>query len=165
MPSKAGFAPAAMRMKRPVSVSSPTRSLVPSRKCVRPWNIAIPASAYFFSLSSGTGSVKVFLKPMSDDQSIFASDDETPLPFIRRSQSNKSAAPTRTFLGSQPRSAHVPPNGLESTMATSQPASRHLNAAVAPAAPVPITTRSKFFSILFATLSSLGTISVPRMKY
>src|SRR5712691_2030789 len=99
----------------------------------------MPALAYPFSLFSGTGSVKVLLKRTSADQSIFASFDETPLPSIRRIQSIRSAAPTRTFLGSQPRRAHVPPNGRESMMATSQPAFRHLYAAVAPPAPVPTT--------------------------
>src|SRR2546425_12453683 len=113
----------------------------------------MPALAYPFSLLSGTGSVKVLLKRMSEDQSIFASFDETPSPSIRRFQSINSAAPTRTFLGSQPRRAQVPPNGLESMIATSQPALRHWFAAAEPAVPVPITMRSNF---RFIDLSLLG---------
>ena len=67
-----------------------------------------------------------------------------PLPFIRWFQSITSAAPTRTFLGSHPRKAQVPPNGRESIMATCQPAFRHCEATVEAAVPVPITTRSNF---------------------
>src|ERR1044071_9357483 len=62
---------------------------------------------------------------------------------MRRLQSTTSAAPTRTFFGSQPRRAHVPPKGRESTMATCQPAERHSDAMVEAAEPVPTTTRSK----------------------
>ncbi len=53
-----------------------------------------------------------------------------------------SAIPTSTFLGSHPRRAHVPPNGLESTTATFQPAEVHSCAMADAAAPVPITIRS-----------------------
>src|ERR1043165_2322592 len=67
-----------------------------------------------------------------------------PLPCMRVVQSITSAEPTSTFFGSQPRRAQVPPNGSESMMATSHPASRHLWATVEPAAPVPITMRSRF---------------------
>src|SRR5260370_23307928 len=67
-----------------------------------------------------------------------------PLPCMRRAQSVTSAAPTRTFLGSHPRKAHVPPNGRESTIAISHPAARHLDAAADAASPVPITIRSNF---------------------
>src|SRR2546426_7474132 len=66
----------------------------------------------------------------------------TPRPCIRRCQSASSAAPTSTFLGSQPRNAHVPPYGSSSTMATCQPALRHRYAGADPAVPVPITMRS-----------------------
>src|SRR5258708_5822566 len=53
--------------------------------------------------------------------------------------------PTSTFLGSHPRSAQVPPHGCESTMATAQPASRHLRATVQAPAPVPSTIKSNRF--------------------
>src|SRR5260370_18279544 len=68
---------------------------------------------------------------------------------MRRAQSNTSAAPTSTFLGSHPRSAQVPPNGLESTIATCHPAKRHRDATADAAAPVPIATRSNFFITVF----------------
>ena len=42
---------------------------------------------------------------------------------------------------------HVPPKGLESMIATSQPALRHSYATVDAAAPVPITTRSNFLNM------------------
>src|SRR5437667_12414364 len=51
---------------------------------------------------------KVRLNCISSGQEICASP-LTPLPCIRRFQSARSAAPTRTFFGSQPRRAHVPP--------------------------------------------------------
>jgi hypothetical protein len=49
-----------------------------------------------------------------------------------------SAAPTSTFFGSHPRRAQVPPNGLESTIATCHPASRQRDATAEAADPVPI---------------------------
>jgi hypothetical protein len=49
-----------------------------------------------------------------------------------------SAAPTITFFGSHPLRAHVPPNGLESTIATFHPASRQRDVAAEAADPVPI---------------------------
>jgi hypothetical protein len=61
---------------------------------------------------------------------------------MRRFQSMTSAAPTSTFLGSQPRKAQVPPKGRESITATFQPADRHREATVEAADPVPITTKS-----------------------
>jgi hypothetical protein len=57
-------------------------------------------------------------------------------------QSKTSESPTSTFFGSHPRGAHVPLNGLESTIATSHPAERHFNAAADAADPVPIAMRS-----------------------
>lgn len=54
------------------------------------------------------------------------------------------------LLRSHPRSAHVPPYGRESTMATFQPAARHLRATEEPAEPVPMTMRSNvMLPILF----------------
>src|ERR1700693_1714114 len=67
-----------------------------------------------------------------------------PFPFIRRVQSTDSAAPTSTFFGSHPRRAQVPPNGLESTIATCHPASRQRDATAEAADPVPIAIRSNF---------------------
>src|SRR5258708_16958456 len=68
---------------------------------------------------------------------------------MRRPQSITSAAPTSTFFGSHPRRAQVPPNGLESTIATCHPAKRHRDATADAAAPVPIATRSNFFITVF----------------
>src|SRR6267143_3800159 len=64
---------------------------------------------------------------------------------MRPPQSNNCAVSTSTFLGSHPRSAQVPPNGLESTIATCHPAERHRDATADAAAPVPIAIRSNFF--------------------
>src|ERR1700730_3246445 len=75
------------------------------------------------------------------------------MPSIRRAQSKASAAPTRIFLGSHPRSEQVPPNGLESTIATFHPAARHRDATVDAAEPVPIATRSNFFVMSFSQRS------------
>src|SRR5258708_16529922 len=85
---------------------------------------------------------------MSEGQSISRPFAETPFPSIRLVQSISSAAPTSTLFGSQPRRAQVPPKGLESMIATSQPAFRHLYAAPEPAPPVPMPTRSNFLCTL-----------------
>src|ERR1700675_2047313 len=71
-----------------------------------------------------------------------------PFPFIRRAQSTASAAPTSTFFGSHPRRAHVPPNGLESTIATCHPASLQRDATAEAADPVPIAITSNFLVIV-----------------
>src|SRR5260370_7572011 len=110
----------------------------------RPWNVAIPAFANSSSRFLGTGSVNERLKRINSCQSMQISSVLIPLPFIRRPQSTASAAPTRTFFGSHPRSAHVPPNGRESITATCHPADRHRDATGDAASPVPITTRSNF---------------------
>src|ERR1700687_993699 len=68
-----------------------------------------------------------------------------PLPLLQSSRSKVSTALTRTFFGSHPHRAHVPPKGRESTMATCHPAARHREAAPEAADPVPIATRSNFF--------------------
>src|SRR5260370_2603866 len=102
----------------------------------------MPALAKLSSRCLGTGCVKVRLKRISSRQSIESCSDRIPLPFIRRAQSITSAAPTSTFFGSQPRSAQVPPNGLESTIATCHPAARHRDATADAPAPVPIATTS-----------------------
>src|ERR1700676_4182140 len=71
-----------------------------------------------------------------------------PFPFMRRTQSTASAAPTSTFFGSHPRRAQVPPNGLESTIATCHPASRQCEATVEAADPVPMAITSNFLGIV-----------------
>src|SRR5712692_7396690 len=110
----------------------------------------MPALANHCSVLFGTGSVNVLLKRIKAAQSISVPFDTIPFPCIRLFQSTISAAPTSTFFGSQPRNGQVPPKGLESIIATSQPADRHLEAAVEAAAPVPMTTRSNLF--VMATL-------------
>src|SRR6266849_7362595 len=79
-----------------------------------------------------------------------------PLSCIRRFQSITSAAPTSTFFGSQPRRAHVPPNGLESMTATSRPALRQREATTDAADPVPITATSNFLIILSFASSAIA---------
>src|SRR5437016_7578167 len=103
----------------------------------------MPALRKLFSLADGVGSVKVRLNRIKYGQSIRNSFSRTPLLFIRRAQSTTSAAPTRTFFGSQPLRAHVPPNGRLSITATAHPAARHRDATVDAADPVPMQTRSK----------------------
>src|SRR5437899_9005768 len=83
------------------------------------------------------------LKRINSGQSMLDSP-RIPLSFIPRVQSIASAAPTSTFLGSQPRKAQVPPNGRESTIATFQPAERQRCATAEAPEPVPIATRSNF---------------------
>lgn len=56
----------------------------------------------------GTGSVNERLKRINSCQSMRISSAVVPFPFILRTRSRASAAPTRTFFGSHPRSAHVP---------------------------------------------------------
>src|SRR5713226_6258656 len=102
----------------------------------------MPAFASPSSWRFGTGSVKERLKCINSCQSIWSCSARIPFPFIRRAQSVTSAAPTNTFFGSQPRSAQVPPNGLESTIATCHPAARHRDATADAPAPVPIATTS-----------------------
>lgn len=121
----------------------------------------MPAFTNAFSLLFGTGSVKDRLKRINSCQSMASCSAQIPLSVIRRTQSTTSAAPTRTFLGSHPRSAHVPPNGLESMTATCQPAERHRDATADAAAPVPITTRSNFLVMSFSAFRSEGESKLP----
>src|ERR1700682_5443265 len=78
-----------------------------------------------------------------------------------------SAAPTSTFFGSHPRRAQVPPKGLESTIATSHPASRQRDATAEAADPVPIAITSNVLVIVLSrhfglvrarTRKSLGAV-------
>ncbi len=101
----------------------------------------MPAVSYPASVRSGTGSVVARFTRISSGQSIATPPARTPLPASARTPSTASAALTRIFFGTHPRSAHVPPNGRESTTATFQPASRQRDAAFE-ATPVPTTTRS-----------------------
>src|SRR5258708_3607884 len=74
-------------------------------------------SAYRRLFSSGTGSVKVRLNAISSGQ-LTLEFPVTPWPFMRETRSTVSAPETSTFVGSQPRSAQVPPNGRKSMTAT-----------------------------------------------
>jgi hypothetical protein len=98
----------------------------------------------------GTGWVKVRLKRINSRQSIESWSDRIPFPFIRRAQSITSAAPTSTFFGSHPRRAQVPPNGLESTIATCHLAARQRDATADAPAPVPVATRSNCLAIFLS---------------
>jgi hypothetical protein len=126
----------------------------------RPWNVAIPAFANSSSRFLATGSVNERLKRINSCQSMQICSALIPFPFIRRTQSTASAAPTRTFFGSHPRSLHVPPNGRESITATCHPADRHRDDTLDAASPVPITTRSNFLVTpsLLPSLSFLRSI-------
>src|ERR1035437_6947835 len=83
---------------------------------------------------------------------------------MRRPQSITSAAPTSTFFGSHPRSAQVPPNGLESTIATCHPAALHLDVTADAADPVPIAIRSKFL-VKYSTQSLSQTPMKPHSRW
>src|SRR5262245_11246310 len=107
-----------------------------------PWNCSMPIFAHASIVRSVVGSISECLKRMSAGQSMVSWPAGTPLSAMSRAPLTASAAPTRIFFGTQPRSAHVPPNGCESTTATAQPASRHREA-TAEVTPVPTTTRSK----------------------
>ena len=65
--------------------------------------------------------MKVRLKAISWGQSI-ATAPVTPRPAMRAAASMASSPLTSIFLGSQPRSAQVPPNGRWSITTTDQPA-------------------------------------------
>ncbi len=136
-----GMAPAAMRMRRPVSRSSPTTSVDGPTKRARPWNRSTPIFAQASSVRCGVGLTRERLNRMSCVQSMASAPAGTPLSAKSRAAWTASAALTRIFFGTQPRSAHVPPNWRESTTATVQPASRHRDA-TAEVTPVPTTTRS-----------------------
>ena len=140
------MAPAAIITRRPVRRSSPTASVVGPTKRARPWNCSTPICAHACSVRCEVGSTSDRLKRMSAGQSIVSEAAGTPTSAMSRAPWTASAAPTRIFLGTQPRSAQVPPNGRESTTATVQPASRHLEA-TAEVTPVPTTTRSNRRSI------------------
>jgi hypothetical protein len=98
----------------------------------------MPCLAKLSSRFFGTGSVKVRLKAISSCQ-LMRTSPTTPCPCIRRAQSAASAPLTSIFLGSQPRSAQVPPNGRWSIIATERPAPRTRAAATCAAVPVPMT--------------------------
>jgi hypothetical protein len=77
-------------------------------------------------------------------------------PFIRRAQSAASAAPTSTFFGSHPRRAQVPPNGLESAIATCHPASRHRDATAEAVDPVPMAITSNVLVVMSSKHRCVG---------
>src|SRR6267143_6608042 len=104
----------------------------------------MPLPAYMSSCSFGIGSVKDRLNAISSRQSIRTSP-AMPFPRMRRAWSSAATPPISIFFGSQPRSAHVPPKGRKSTMATVHPALRTRIAATIAAVPVPMMTRSYRF--------------------
>jgi hypothetical protein len=69
------------------------------------------------------------------------------------------------------RSAHVPPNGLESITATCHPPDRHRDATADAASPVPITATSNFLAMPNALVlprtrnRCLASANVPRVSY
>ncbi len=161
IPSVAGLIPAAMTTCRAsITVPSTSMDVRPvKREC--PWKVAMPAWWKLFSRLAGVGSVNVRLKRINSLQSIRIPRPSTPFPSSRRAAFTTSAAPTRTFFGSQPRSAQVPPNGRSSTTATVQPAARHLQATVDAAEPVPIQTRS-YCCAMFLLFRDAPTYSLSR---
>jgi hypothetical protein len=98
----------AMCTRRAYRWSSPTCIVVGLVNRAVPWNVVRPASPRRCSISIATGSVKVRLNRTSAGHTI-RSSPSIPLPRRRLAASIVSAAPTSTFLGSHPRSAHVPP--------------------------------------------------------
>jgi hypothetical protein len=89
----------------------------------------------------GTGSVKPRLCFIRSAQLIDSPLASMPFPRMRCALSMISAPRRRIFLGSQPRSAQVPPKGNSSTIATRHPSEAHLFAAAAPAMPAPMTIK------------------------
>src|SRR5918996_2633502 len=154
--SGTGSAPLAITRWRACRRSPPTSIASSATKCAVPLYVAMPPSAKAFSLFAGTGSVKLRLKRIRLGQSIRRPGSAMPLPCRSRAASTTSAPRRSTFLGSHPRSWHVPPYGSSSTIATDQPAARQRFATVLAAAPVPTTTRAKVLSI---TVSQKGVVS------
>ncbi len=97
-------------------------------------------------MRSVVGAISERLKRMRAGQSRVSVAAGTPCSAMSRAAFTASAAPTRIFLGTQPRSAQVPPKGRESITATVHPASRQREA-TADVTPVPTTTRSNCWSI------------------
>ena len=143
MPSEAGLAPVAMTMYLASRSRPPTSTEFGPVNRAGPWNVAMSSLRKLSSLLCGTGSVNVRLNRINSAHSMRNPVSSTPRPFMRRAQSTTSATPTRTFLGSQPRRAHVPPKGRLSIMATVHPAARHRDATVDAAVPVPMQIKSK----------------------
>ena len=137
-----GLDPVVMTMYFALIFLSPIIRVDSSSKLAIPWYVLILASLNPCSFCGGCGSVKVFLKSISEGQSITCFSFPVPFPSILLLASTMSAAPVSTFLGIQPLKAHVPPYSLQSTIATFIPAEFNLYANVVPAEPVPITTTS-----------------------
>jgi len=111
----------------------------------------MPAFSIPFFRFSGTGSVKVLLKAINSCRSMPGSP-EMLCSNILWFQSTSSAAPTRTFLGSQPRRAQVPLNGRESIWVPFQPDFAHFPAAAEPPDPAPMTIRSNLLSVIVESI-------------
>ena len=162
MPRAIGRAPvattmcAAFRRRPPTSTSS-----APTTRA-SPWSVCAPAPRSQASMRSATGSVKERLRAMSAGQSM-ATPSRRPAPASISPRATASAAANSTFLGLQPRRAHVPPYGSLSTTATLSPAAAQRDTTFCAAAPVPITSTST--SVMAPPRESLrlpGTLPVCR---
>lgn len=108
----AGLAPVAMTMARDAcSVVSSTAICDGDTDRAAPSNVSTPSFGRAALRAEGTGSVKLRLNRINAGQSIAMPSARTPLSASARALPSAAGAPTRTFFGSQPRSAQVPPNG------------------------------------------------------
>src|SRR5437867_944382 len=159
-----GMAPAAISTRRPVNRSSPTTSVVGPTKRATPWKSSMPISVHVRSVCSVVPPISSRLKAMSRGHSSVRPSAGTPRPVRSRAALTASAAPTRIFLGTQPRRAHVPPNGCRSTTATLQPASRQRDA-TAEVTPLPTTTRSYCLSMALHPRRAPGRLPPQRLQH
>ena len=108
MPSGSGRAPVVTTMSA-ASNARPSTSTrpAPSRRAL-PCMVSAPVDRSQSSMRLATGSVKPRLRCMRAGQSI-AGPPVSPRPSSMRALPTASAAASRTFFGSQPRRAQVPP--------------------------------------------------------
>ena len=142
MASGRGTEPVATPMNRAVTRSSPIRSAFGPANRARPWRRTTPSAASVASRRAVTGPVNSRLNRIRSAHSM-RQPPAIPAPSRCRARATVSAAPCSTFFGTHPRWPQVPPYGSSSVIATRQPARRQRRAMAGPAAPVPITTRSK----------------------
>ncbi len=140
--SARGIEPVAIPMNRAVTRSSPIRSSFLPANRARPWRRTTPSFASVASRLAVTTSVNPRLNRIRSLHSM-RQPPAIPVPLRCRARMTVSAAPCSTFFGTQPRWPQVPPYGSSSVIATLQPSRRQRRAMEVPAAPVPITTRSK----------------------